>query len=759
MLYLDSEGMNFNGPVILWQYAVDDGPIQVHNSFNAPVKKTLELLEWFCTEHVCAWHLTHDWFHAVKQFNILLQVENKSMFPIVSEIADIEARNPSTHFLRPEKALDLMIYATEGKYQFLKERRPYTVSRVPRALAYRLIQKFNGAIQFDSVLFANYKKKEAVGWEPVELSPPHPDFIDIRIKFNPSASLDAVGEFVVGRNKIEQDWSVLPQVDAPNWRPYGGGWRPYAEEFIDFWSQPRQIEYATRDVEILREIHKAWGSPAAGHYNGELCICIANTRWKGFSIDKKSIDKTVADCNELVESCPINMNSHRAVRKYIIAPMDPLKAALLTSTGKATLEILAKEKGEAGARAGKILAVRKAEALRRVFYKLQVAGRLHPNYMAQGTLSDRMAGVGGLNPQGLNKKNRSVFTLADDDEDAESGDFDAFETGIAAAVYGDKKLTSELLAGVKPHASLASTIFGDTYDDILDTEKGKCGKCGGTGVTDPEDEDDLQFAHADFAGSTKVTCYFCEGSGSVEAKYDKGKAAFYASLYGAHESKLALITGVSSAQMKKGLEDWRDQYPEMVAFLAQKERDYMPVFFDSENKLQWREPKMFAESLLGFKRDFSMEYKTIKALYDILKAWPREWNDLPLTVVRKSVKGEQKVGNAAMSALIGAIFSLSSAAKRQANNHEIQASGAGITKGLQLAIWHAMQPIGAHPAVVRILNSHDELSGVFKRGYSAETIVGDYVEDKRKIVPLIGMTWDMGIKFWGDKQPARKRVC
>jgi len=759
VLHVDSEGIGFNGPLVLLQYAEDDGPVALHHVFLEPVRKTLDKLEMFCDSEVVAWNLKHDWFHFVKLYNILKQVKDVGQVPQVFEIADIEAKNPCDYFLRPKAALDLMIHATEGDYQFLMERKPFVLRRVPRFLAYKLIEKLNNKVKYDSILFAKYKKKESLGWEPVELSPPHPDLVDVRIKFNPSASLDAVGEFVVGRNKVVQDWSVLPDVSPPAWRPYGGNWRFFVEDYIEFWQRPINLEYASRDVELLQDIHAAWGKPAPGHMNGELSVAVANARWKGFALDLKEIKRVHDEASELVASCPINMNSPKAVKKYIIAAMDPMKAALFKSTGKATLEVMAKDSGEAGKRAAYMLSVRKAEALMRVFTKLLAAGRFHPNYNVHGALSSRMAGTGGINAQGLHKGHRKVFLLADPDEVGESGDFDAFETGIAVAVYRDPVLEEALLSGVKPHADMAASIYQESYEDILDTEKGKCGKCDGTGSVEAEDASDLEFVPNEWIKDTKVTCYFCEGTGAVEDKYGKGKSVFYASLYGAHEEKLALITGKSAGFMKEGLLSWQSKYPMMMAYQLESERNYIPVYFNDKNKLCWREPKMYAKSLLGFKRSFKIEFDTIRAMFEILQHWPAEWSSIPITVTRKHTKGEQNAGNACMSALIGAMFSLSSSVKRQANNHEIQATGAGLTKELQLRIWTEMQPVGIHEPIVRLMNTHDELSAVLKKGYSCAPIVKRFIEEKRAIVRLLGMTWDCGIQYWGDKNPREKVVC
>ena len=87
---------------------------------------------------------------------------------------------------------------------------------------------------------------------------------------------------------------------------------------------------------------------------------------------------------------------------------------------------------------------------------------------------------------------------------------------------------------------------------------------------------------------------------------------------------------------------------------------------------------------------------------------------------------------------------------RAALNHCIQSPGAYITKALQYRIWQE-QPVGVSLWKVQPANFHDEVMvahdpAVFLADAKEETI-----EEYRKYVPLLGMTWKKELKNWGEK--------
>ena len=48
-LYFDSETVGLHGFPILFQYAVEDGPITLYDVWKHPIGETLDLMEWMLT--------------------------------------------------------------------------------------------------------------------------------------------------------------------------------------------------------------------------------------------------------------------------------------------------------------------------------------------------------------------------------------------------------------------------------------------------------------------------------------------------------------------------------------------------------------------------------------------------------------------------------------------------------------------------------------------------------------------------------------
>lgn len=753
MLFLDTEGMGFCGPTLLYQYADGgDAPVELWDVFYKPVRETLELLEWFMTKEITCWNLTFDMFHVVQQFNVLLQIENKSLPPYPEEYADIEFGNPCTHFLRPKAALDLMIHSVKDQYQFLMNRRPFRIKLVPRNLAEKLADALNQKIEYESILFYKYSKKESVGWEVIESIPARADFVDVIVRFNPSRSLDAIGDYVLGEGKDPLLWDQLPPLVENQWMPYGGNWVDVADYYIDWWRNNKEgRRYAVRDVVMMQELWNHFGRPPAGDYNSELCVVVANSRWKGFSVDEAELQKSVDEALEEIATSPVNVNSSRQVLKWLRAGAEPAYAPLLIKTDKATLKSMTNlHKGrELGRRCQRILELRKAHAHERTFKKFKKVRRLHPDYTVFGTLSDRMSGRGGFNAMAINKRYRRLFTMADEGEELQGGDFSAFEVSIAQAVYQDENMRQELLKGSKIHAQMAADIFGMDYEDILLTEKGVCGKCDGTGIINTDDSAYAEEIRS-YGGAERATCDFCEGSGEVDAKYDKGKASFFASMYGAQALKLSVISGLPIAQTEEGLESFYRRFPGMAKTKRKIERDFTMVRFWHKERT-FLDPCRYVESMYGHRRYFDLEIDTVRSLFYYLTGDTTALGGNRTKCVRREVKGAQTQNEAARSAIFGAMMGIQSSVQRQAGNHIVQSPGATLNKELQLLVWKTLQPVGVHPVQVRVINNHDELVAVTAKGVDLTGVVAEFVEEKKKDIPLLEMQWDRNQRYWGSK--------
>jgi hypothetical protein len=187
------------------------------------------------------------------------------------------------------------------------------------------------------------------------------------------------------------------------------------------------------------------------------------------------------------------------------------------------------------------------------------------------------------------------------------------------------------------------------------------------------------------------------------------------------------------------------------------------------SEIFWHEPHDYMESILGFRRYFTLENKICKALYNLAQELPddiqkikgrvqrRKWAKTPIVnktgvVEQPGLEGKyQNVPGATQSAVYGAAFQIQSAAMRAASNHEIQSSGAEITKAVERGIWD-VQPWGVSDWRVAPLNIHDEILSVTHPDYVDEVaeIVKNKVEYYRPTVPLIGMSWGKNLTSWAD---------
>ena len=168
-------------------------------------------------------------------------------------------------------------------------------------------------------------------------------------------------------------------------------------------------------------------------------------------------------------------------------------------------------------------------------------------------------------------------------------------------------------------------------------------------------------------------------------------------------------------------------------------------------KVEWRSPKDYAESFLGFRRYFTLENRVMKCLFDLAQDIPQSWRSLKIKVQRR--ERIQTASGAVSSALYGASFGIMSRNIRAAKNHYIQSPGAEITKKTQANIW-SLQPIGIGPWIVQPMNIHDEVMCPTAIGYetAVEAKAKETVNFYKKEVPLLAIDWFTNIANWAEKK-------
>jgi hypothetical protein len=559
-------------------------------------------------------------------------------------------------------------------------------------------------------------------------------------------------------------------------------WPAVIAEHIFHWHYREEARsYAYDDVLDTRNVWKGLGSPEPGDVDSELACMVGACRWRGFSIDVAKVKQLRT---EKVKEAKLAPRSPREVREYITSVMAPMErlGAIKDSTSKMILESIggnAKEgklpmmtdcpgcNGEgdcskcdgtgevehpAAQRARNVLSARKAKKDVEMYDKLIIAGRFHASFVVIGTLSSRMAGTDDFNPQAIrnDKKVRSAFTLKHPGTVLGGGDFEAFEVSLAEANYNDAKLREQLLSTTDCYSIWSAKENGDNQP-CLGRNK-NCGDCHGSNRARTK-------IHALFG----TICYPKMSYADIVADkvtYTKSKSGFFAKIYGGTEHTLMTRLGVEEEVARQIDARFGKEYPGVAAadkrifdrFCSMRQ----PVAY---GKVEWHEPADFVENMLTppFRRYFILENQICKALYELANNPPKVWRELKNVKVQRDVRNperQQTAAGAVQSALFGAAFQIQAANVRAAKNHEIQSTGAEITKATQVDIWK-LQPSGINKWLVQPMNIHDEIECVVKDDPAlieqVKQVVLAKVESYRPLVPLIGMEWKTNMESWGEK--------
>jgi hypothetical protein len=641
MIYLDSETCGLHGMPVILQYARDNGPIQIHEFWRCPIIDTINLLEEIAKDCVCGFNLSYDWFHISKIFTTFYSFPDWSQYPDehIDEIGILEEKARFLDIcLKPKSALDLMLIARRGPYQSLMPRDDIKIKRVPNALAAPLADELERRIALDPIYFSKDKTAKAHGnrrWRIYDITDSdgktNPNFKNVVLKFKSSASLKALAHHAL---KIPADQILLfsdIELDE-TFRPNEYGYAPFAKalcpdfeqtrrwftiingksyrawpfqikEHIWHWSRNEQARsYANNDIEYTRELRHFFGDPEGGDNDSVLACMVGSCRWRGFAIDpvKLKLERDAAEERRL--KVPTAPEKVKIYLTQVLSPVELLGAGLEKGTKKTILEEIEKFTLEcpcseddlpdpkcekcsgtgkiphpAAQRAKEVLASRKAKKRIEIIDKLLLAGRLHPDYVVVGTLSNRMSGTGGLNVTGIDHSNeiRECFTFADVDNPNETycgGDFDAFEVTLAAVVFDDDKLNVALKSGYKIHAGFAVRLFpGKTYEEILKT-KGK----------DPD-------------------------------LYDKGKKGIFSIFYGGDENTHKNRLGVDLEVAAKAVR-WLETEYNGIGRFGKFCLDHFGALRQPRGlgtKVEWHNPDPYAESFLGFRRYFTLENQNL----------------------------------------------------------------------------------------------------------------------------------------------------
>lgn len=723
---IDTETVGLTGCPVLIQHDLDspgdESAIQLHEVWHSSIRSTLNLVERIVYHPggVLGFNLVFDWFQLQRLHNVLTEMVRQGADPehppTVFDWLKVERAAIWGDCLKPQGAIDVFLFARKGPEQSLMGRDDIRIRKVPNALAHLVAEELPNRVQIDDKYFSGYKDGRGYQWlvEPVldEFEEPT-GFSDVVLRFNARSGLKFLAKHLLGADAFEIPIPAdrFPKDKRLGYDPFNRLWLPLIDWHVNHWRTNKLArKYARNDVVYTRALWEHYGKPPTGDYDSELACQVASSRWRGFDVDLGLLAQRREKVRALLEDVEYAPRPVLHEIKRLLTIEDPtgLEAAVISSTNAAVLKGLAREYAEGtplGDYVRKITAARSAKKRLDNYDKLLRVGRLHAFTKVIATLSGRQGGDGGLSCQGFPKEDRPCFFFQS------GGDFDSFEVCIAEAIYDDPQLSADIRSGHKLYH-----LFGSAFMDM-----------------DPEEVDE------------------------DKALYKKSKIGTLATLYGAQLAKVAETMGLTPEEGAEGDERWRARYPGVGAARKRIQDNFCSMRQDVPGgPVVWHEPQECAVSLLGYERRFTLENQITRALFDLANNPPGEWQSRAFahTVIRKGRRQQTEYG-AALTALYGCAFGIQARSMRAAANHEIQATGAQITKELQLGFWD-LQPKGIHPWRLSLLNLHDEI--VAAHDPQDECLILEMAEVKRRIVdcrfkqlvPSLGMTWQANLKTWGD---------
>lgn len=804
MYFFDTETCGYHGPVVLIQHALDDGEIERHSVWREPIIDTIRIIEQFCEEGVCGFNLAFDWFHLQRMYNVLTLLMERvgpNEWPIdhIDLFAELESDARLGKCIKPKHALDLMLVARKGKYQSTMDRKDIRIKRVPVELGQKLADELNSRIPLPDIYFSR-SGDTSKRWHVSHTK--DNKFVNVDLKFKPSSALKVLVRDALG---VEDTQSIKDVGVSKRYRPIEVGWAPFATAIsdklyrwwtkvkskkgmtwpgvikyhIDHWSfHPNAIKYSIDDVRYLQLLYDYFDRPPVDDDDSILACMVGSVRWRGFEIDRSKVESLYHEAVKRADQAPKH-STH--VKKYLEEVMEGPELAVFQaegSTKKTTLERIAREwKDEEGKphkaaeRAALCLDARKSRTEAGLYNKLLIAGRFHVSLKVIGTLSSRMSGTDGLNATGIQhqKRIRSAFTLGDKVLRLCGGDFSGFEVSIADAKYNDAELRRQLLTCFVCQKARTVAQFNELYCPSCGAAQGKCKSCGKTGLAFIDGrrmcacgkpdlgslEDTLRKIHGLFGmelapGNTYEQILATKGT--ENDLYDKGKRGIFSQLYGGNYSTLVNKGICDDEETARSVElGFATRYQGV----GKAKKDIFDKFCSMRQEaigkpVYWNEPAEYIESLTGFRRYFTLENQICRTLYDIANDPPREWLGLKIECVRRD--RTQKVGGAVRSALFAAAFQIQAHNMRAAANHEIQSTGATLTKKLQVRMWK-LQPPGINDWQIAPFNIHDEIMAPCREKHhvALQHIVDDFIQEHKSLIPLIKMDFTTNMNTWADK--------
>ena len=786
MLYIDTETCGYHGPIILIQYAKDEGAIKIHDVWTSPIDDTLKLIEKFVKEDIVGFNLAFDWFHICQTYTTLTvlkdMIKDGSMWPIhwIEETADAEYKARDVNIcLKPQGALDLMLHARKTSYQNTMNRKPIRIKRVPTAIAQDLAYELSTRIPLKDIYFGK-KANKTERWKVQDIIDEDgyiiADFKDVVLTFAPTSTLKALAVDATGVDHgdiIDMSEFNLPKVTENGYAPFAwahreekefsdfdnvihhlvtwnGCWVDYIQLFVDFWQNDERARlYANNDIKYTRDLYKHFGKPEVNDTDSVLAMMVAAVRWKGFTIDTTKL-KAMREKEQVKQKSyakKFSCMSQKSCLAYLNAGITNTERALLTIQGKQStsgnmLLALAEQKegdicdnchgaGCDQCREGIVITgtPTKGAALAQDIIDARHCGKAIELY-------DKLIKADRFHASFVVIGTKSTRMAGTDDLNAQGIKNSPEVRSCFPLSWGDNWLCGGDFSGFE--VAIADAIYKDEELHRLLLEGKKIHALFGMSL--------FKKTYDEIMATSKLDGY--------DNLYYRAKRGVFAMLYGGESFTLQNRVGIDEETANEAWADWIKRFKQwgearkriFDMFCSMRQPDGLGT------KVIWKDPADYIESLFGFRRYFTLENMIVKALFEIAEKPPEKWKTIKETVVRRDDKGKQTVANASRSAVIGAAFALQAGNMRAAANHEIQSVGATITKELQRELWK-LQPCGIHPWHVQPMQVHDEVLVVSKPELSegVKTIIKRFLVEYRQYIPLLDIEWHDRIQTWADK--------
>jgi len=782
--FIDTETCGLHGVPVLIQYAVDDGPVQIHHIWTEPINDTLALIEKFVDGRVVAHNLRFDWYHLQKIYNMLgylatvvfEAIHHKPIDYDTEVLVDCEYASRKGPCLKPRAAICTMLLAQKGEFQsMIMDAKPVRVRRVPVGMADRVKAALNESTNLPWILFA---KRQKPGWvvcdrKDDETGEIDPFWKDIELKFAPSIGLKDLAKFLLDHEPSAKfDEIALPDEfmprdaklgfapyvallanEANNWA-YDGQpmWPALLEKHIEHWANDEAaLAYAEDDIVMLRKLYKHFDSPEEDQ-DGMLACQVSSCRLYGFAIDMDAMKREYEKSMRVVATAKINVNSPNQVLGYVAEALDPMEHFWLANG--CDKKVMAKMRKE---------------------YVLEEPEECHcENGIGEdGTTCARCDGIGtvGPGPMPVVKRLDHIENVRKHKKRVELFD----KLILARRAYPDFRVIgakSGRMSGASglnfqgiDHGAEVRILF--TFADpgwVLSAGDYSSQEVA-IAATTMNDEDLM----VDMKTGKSLHCLFCcevYGCTYEEAvawksdkhpehhKYAKAKSGVFLILYGGTYETLARNLDLELEIAERGFNNFIKKYPQVGktrAMIAERFASISQPGGRGTKIIFTDPPEKFIESVFGFRRYFDVEYALQKVLLDLAQNMPEEWKKLNVKVVRNK-DHEQTISGAVASALYGAAFSVQNKIIRAANNHIIQSVGRTLTMGLQATVWE-LQPQGIHPFRLALMSVHDELAVVSKPELvdPIKDVITAKVAEQRETIPLTRIEWFSHNKSWVEK--------